>query len=139
MLGPQARALFDSVGRGSETLSRFLAIEKINYADYGGEDYASRRASNCNGGSATHLQVENPEALLRMRSVGGRKTSTASKHTASNRSGVEHRLQFISHTVLRRLKFWLEDYFTRELPELAQVSLDRAVPELVLQHIEDVF
>lgn len=41
--------------------------------------------------------------------------------------------------VLPRLQTRVEEYLTKELPELSWVFLDRTVPELIVEHVQEVF
>ena len=111
-------------------------INDDDRADSAGEQTASGPASARIGRGAPRPRTENPEALLRQLSTRGPKTPSASDTTAGLPAGGGNCVQVLFDALLPRLQTWVEQCLSEELPQVAQVCLDRTVPRLVAERAD---
>ena len=104
----------------------------MNRPEDQGEDSASGRVSTRRGSGAPRPRIDNPEALLRPPPPPGRKrSSSVSDITPGTATGTGNRVQWMIDAIQPRLQAWVEEFLAEELPPLAYVCLNRAVPDAV--------
>ena len=108
----------------------------MDLPDQGG-DSISGRLSTRTGSGAPRPGVDNSEALVRPPPRPGRMRASASDVTPAASIGTKNRVQWMIDAIQPRIQASVEAFLATELPQVARVYLDRAVPALVDAHVRN--